>query len=450
MKTDEKMLEKNEKWDVRFKRNAWLFLLSYIIAGGATGILNDSYMSYLGIVSPDLIKGLNLYGAITSLIIAVIVIYIRRCGYKKIIIGAGGIGALFLLGTVFIKNPSIIAICYTIGIVGVAIFDWVYPLLLTSYVPKEKRVKFFSLTMGANLLAQSIIMFFNGKWVLNVFASLSGISYDKAAKLSQTPDKLSGTLLANYTNAFKYIIMIAIILCFVAVLVTFFLKEKKSDYQETPEEIAEDKKARKIDFSILKSKTILLWVLYTSLISAGALLIIPYLPIYLNEFLHIDRGNVSTIMTLSSLAMFVGYAFSPWIEKKMGAITSNALATTIVIPLMLLIANGTIFGGQIVLFMSIIVFLRSGIVNATNPIQQSLQISLVPKDVQPAFNSFMILAGVVVQIIVGLFTKYFLFTLPNGYSIAYYITSAFYLIASIMLYVVFNKKYNWAMQNREE
>ena len=118
------------------------------------------------------------------------------------------------------------------------------------------------------------------------------------------------------------------------------------------------------------------------------------------------------------------------------------------IPLMLLMANGTIFGSSIVIAIGIIFFLRSGFANATMPIQNSFQMMLVSKNLRPAFSSLITIANAVIGILVGLFTQFVLLKHNSGYALAYYITAAFYLVASVILLIVFTKKYNRVMEKQ--
>ncbi|MEG2789194.1 MAG: MFS transporter, partial [Romboutsia sp.] len=112
------------------------------------------------------------------------------------------------------------------------------------------------------------------------------------------------------------------------------------------------------------------------------------------------------------------------------------------IPFMLIIANGKVFGGTMVLAVGAGLFFRSGFMNCANPIMNSLPMEFVDKNTRPAYNSLIFVAGGVTSIIAGQFTKLFLFKLPGGYSKAYYITAVIYSLAAILLLVVYTKKYN--------
>ena len=63
---------KDENWDKRWKYNCAMFILCYIFMGAVTGITNDSYLSYLNITVPNVVKALPTYASIGTFIIAML------------------------------------------------------------------------------------------------------------------------------------------------------------------------------------------------------------------------------------------------------------------------------------------------------------------------------------------------------------------------------------------
>lgn len=429
-------------WAQRDKKNCYVFILCYALLGAVTGITNNSFMSYLDLVTPNLVKGINIYTAIATLVMSALLLYVHRLGYKKVSIYSATIAIVGLLITLFVHHTGIVAFAFIFIQIGVGVFDYLYPMVLTSYSPDEIRVSMFSKMMYINLITQSVVTFFGGKLVVYVFSILEHCSYSTASTLSANPSAMSGAMLQHYIDAYHYPIYLAIGFSVLALLCALMLKEQKSDYAETAAEREKRQATKLSNMKLLFRKDIILWIIYLGLIQAGALLIIPYLPIYLNDFLHIDRGTVSTILTLQTLAMVIGFMLSPWLEKKMGSILSNGILTLLCVPLMFIMATGTRFGAHTALVIGIVLFLRSGLANATNPIQQSLQMTFVPKDLRPALTAMTTVISSVVGILVGLFTRYILLTHAAGYGQAYYLTAAFYTIASLLLMICFTKKYN--------
>lgn len=98
----------------------------------------------------------------------------------------------------------------------------------------------------------------------------------------------------------------------------------------------------------------------------------------------------------------------------------------------------------------VVLFLRSGIANASMPIQQELQMIFVDKDLRPAFSSLLTLISAGVGIINGLFTQFYLLKTMAGYAHGYYIAAVLYVIGAILLLTFFKKKYNHSMENSSE
>lgn len=109
---------------------------------------------------------------------------------------------------------------------------------------------------------------------------------------------------------------------------------------------------------------------------------------------------------------------------------------------MILMANGAIFGSNVAMIVGIVLFLRSGIANVSAPIQSSLPLTFVPKNLVSAYNSLILVVNSLIGIVAGIYTRYSLLKVESGYGKAYYISGALYLIASIFLLIIFTKKYN--------
>lgn len=440
-------------WDKRYKWNCFTYIIIYGLLGAVTGITNNAMLSYYDIVAPSLVTGLNIYGSLSSILLAVVILSIHRWGYKRILLIAPPVTVISLLATIITHNQIIIIIMYIISSVSIGIYDMIYPLMFTVYVPREIRTKLFTTVMSTNLITQAILTFLGGKMVVWFFSKIQHLTYITASHLSGNQSSMNGLMLTNYTQAYRLVILVAILFNVIAFFVAFFLKEKPEDYHDTNVETAKSKlNSFKNMKHILCNKTIIMWIIYLSLIQFGARLVTPYFPIYLNNYLHIDRGVTATINTLQTASMFLGYMVAPFLEKKLGAIVSMASSTLLCVPLMILMANGRLFGTGITLavVIGIILFLRSGIANAAMPIQQELQMIFVNKDLRPAFSSLLTLISAGVGIINGLFTRFYLLRTLSGYAYGYYIAAVLYIIGSVLLLIFFKKKYNRSMSDNKE
>ena len=437
------------EWDSRYKRNCFIYIVIYGLLGAVTGITNNTLLSYLDLAAPKVVAGLNIYTAIGSALMAIMLIYIHKVGYKKVLVIAPLLTIGTMMAIILTDDPLVIGIAYALLTAGVGIYDFMYPLMYSVYVPRKIRTFMMSAVMIVNVVTQACVTFFGGKIVVGIFSKLMHTSYDEASNLSGNQSQMTGHTLTTYITSYKSVIYIAMGFTILAFICSLFLKEKVADYTESVAELEERKAKKAVNFKLLAQKDIIIFLIFLGLIQMGALLVVPYFPIYLNNFLHIQRGTVSTIITLQTLSMLIGYTFAPWLEKKFGSIISVSVTTIACTPLMLLMAKGKIFGNGITLAIGIIMFLRSGLANASMPIQQSLKMALVPKNLRPAFSSLMTIISSVVGIIVGLFTSFILLKHPEGYAMAYYITAALYVIACILL-LVLKKKYNHIMDDKND
>lgn len=450
MSKEEKEIVKN--WNPRYKRNVYIYLAIYAVLGAVTGITNDAALSYYKIVAPQLVSSLNIFNAITALLMSLVITTVHKLGYRKILLILPPVTAIFMALTCISSNEIIIMFAYTISWTAIGIYDLMYPLMWTSYVPGKIRTKMFSVVMIVNLVAQTICTFLGGKAIVYFFSSLQKISYQDASVLSGKPELMHGAVLNNYTNSYRILILITAAVTMLAFVLAIFIRDLPQDYRS---ETSGKKQSRadkiKMYKKLLNEKTIM-WIVYIAGIQLGARLIAVYVPIYLNNYLHIPRDITSTINTFVQAAMFIGYFFAPFLEKKLGAILSVAAGTLTCVPVMLLLANGRHLGAGMSLFVivGILLFLRTLLANATMPIQQEVQMVIVDKDLRPAFTGVVQIAYAVVGIVDGLFTGLYLFNTTDGYANAYYIAAVVYVIASVLLLVNFAKKYNRILENSHE
>ena len=155
------------------------------------------------------------------------------------------------------------------------------------------------------------------------------------------------------------------------------------------------------------------------------------------------------LVSLQQVAMVLFMITSPIITKKCGQVISLGGLGLLSIPFMMFIANGKAFGNGGVVVVGLALFMRSGLMNAANPIMNSLPMEFVSKELRPAYNSAIFVAGSLTSTVAGYFTKGFLFKTNNGYNVAYYITAVIYTIASVIIIVVYKKKYNRSHETTE-
>lgn len=451
-KEKEEEAEAIRNWNPRYKRNVIIYLCIYGILGAVTGITNDAALSYYKIVAPQLISSLNIFNAATAILMSLMIATVHKLGYRKILLILPPMTAIFMALTCVTHNEIMIMFAYTISWTAIGVYDLMYPLMWTSYVPSKIRTKMFSIVMIVNLVFQTICTFLGGEAIVWFFSMLQGIPYHKASALSGQSELLHGTVLNNYTNSYRILILITAAVTMLAFVLALFIHDEPRDYRSESSE-KETKNGNKWAMykKLLNEKTIM-WIIYIAGVQLGARLIAVYVPIYLNNYLHIPRDITSTINTFVQAAMFIGYFFAPFLEKKLGAIVSVAAGTLTCVPVMLLLANGRHLGSGMFLFVivGVLLFLRTLLANATMPIQQEVQMVIVDKDLRPAFTGVVQIAYAIVGIIDGLFTGLYLFNTTDGYANAYYIAAVIYVVASVLLLLNFAKKYNRILETSHE
>ena len=128
-----------KNWNPRYKRNVIIYLLIYGILGAFTGITNDAALSYHKIVAPQLISSLNIFNAATAILMSLMIATVHKLGYRKILLILPPMMAIFMALTCVTSNEIVIMFAYTISWTAIEVYDLIYPLMWTSYVPGKIR-----------------------------------------------------------------------------------------------------------------------------------------------------------------------------------------------------------------------------------------------------------------------------------------------------------------------
>ena len=76
--------------------------------------------------------------------------------------------------------------------------------------------------------------------------------------------------------------------------------------------------------------------------------------------------------------------FTPAVVRKFGQIVTLGGVALLSVPFMLLIANGDKFGQFTVPVVGVALFMRSGLINLSSPVDSALSMELVPDRLRPA------------------------------------------------------------------
>lgn len=435
-------------FEKRSKFNSWMFILAYIVMGVLGGVAMDTMVTFLdastatkGIAaSMSIIMGIGFYGG------AVLLLVIPKLGYKKVLACSP---IAFIIGMLLItkfKSVPIVAVSASIVMIGVCMFDAVLSPFLTCYTTESNRDKIFSTTLWTNTAGMVVGTWSGGIIIAHRFAHRLGINYNEAKALTEKIKTFNSTQLNAYVGAHKDALLIYAAIAILCLLPILFIKEVPQDYAKVQKD--PNVKKEKINWNAFLNKYIVIFVLFAFLIRLGASLITPYFSVFLSR-MGIDRATTSTLVSSQYFAMVIFMIVSPWIVKKIGRVVSLGGLALMSIPFMLVIANGAAFGSHMVMAVGIGLFLRSGFMNAAMPVQQSLPMEFVTKEARPAYNAVIYVAQGLAQVIAGIIGKQFIFNLPNGYGKAYYVTAVIYVIASVMLLIVYTKNYNRPSKNND-
>lgn len=428
----------------RFHFNSWIFIISYAFMGIMAGVAFDVLVTFLQQVNISTASSFSSFMGMSNFVCAAILILAPKLGYKKIIITGPIMTIVALLAISFMDVSFIYPVATLAILVGVALFDVVLPPYLAAYTTEKERTKVFSRAMYINVIGMALATWFGGTVIVSRFASRLKISSSQASTLTENIKGMTSHQLHEFILSQRDVLLMFVVIATLSLIPLLFIKEKKEDYYE------ETKEKKAFDWSIFKNKYVVLWLVYFALIRFGASLICPYFSVFLNNELGISRATTSHLVSYQYFAMVIFLLISPWVVKKLGNVIALGGLALLSIPFMLIIANGTVFGSGMVLAVGAALFFRSGFMNCANPIMNSLPMEFVSKNSRPAYNSLIFVAGGVTSIIAGQFTKLFLFKIPGGYSKAYYITAVIYVLSSVLLIVVYNKKYNRHGQDNKE
>lgn len=436
MNTKEKIMDK------RIFKNLILFTIIYTLMGLIKGLNGDILMSYIHLELPKISKSLTIFIGISMLLLVLAIIAVRYIGYKKVVFIITALLIISTIGIMHTHNTFIGTVYFIFIELSHKAFVVVIPLVLMAYTNKENRISVFAKAIFLNVAGETVASFFDGKILVLKFKSMLGISYDQANNLTKHVSKMTPLQLADYTQAYKFVIWICISLSILLLILLLFVRESKADYRNnalgTDRLIPKDKS----ELKIFKKKYIIVWIIFIALLEIDSNLVSPHLPVYLNRVLHISRGTTSTLVSLKSLGMMVFVILSPKLIAKMGKIKHFSLFLMLSVPLMIILGLGNFLGQGMIIILGIVIFLRWGCTHSYHPTMETLPLTFVSKGARPILSAAITLMSALVSIAVGFFGKHYLFKTLNGYHYMFYLVAVVYFICSIMIFVVYHKEYD--------
>jgi MFS family permease len=405
----------------QFHKNVKLMLLTNLITQTGIGmfmVIYNLYVYALGYPETFIGQIISINSLATVLIMLPAGLISDRVGRRRILLISGVIVALTYFARVFIvQSFPMLAFSFLTGIFSSFISVSVVPYLSENSQPNE-RIHLFSLNAALMMLAQ---MFGN---------MMGGFSADFFI--------WSGF---EKHHSYQYTLAIASLVIVIGLVPLLFIRDKKA-YSEERDEVL-----RKQGTLVQKEngqrvnkkrqwKTILIFAGAGLPIGLGAGLVIPYLNLYFMNRFHASNSEIGFIISLGQLATFFATLIGPALVKKIGEVKTVVFLQLLSIPFLLLTGYTTFLGVAVMGFL-----LRQALMNAGNPIQQTLMMSKVDDSMKGVASSVSQMTFMIGWATMGPIATAFVQHYGNywGYAWLFTITAILYLIGSIYYLVVIGR-----------
>lgn len=426
----------------RNKRNLIFFILSYVINNLVSGVLYDTYVNYLQEVSLGIATSFWSFYGYATFISAILLMVVPRIGYKKLLIFCALACSLAMLSVVFTDAAYLYYVATLLSLVGVQL----HYIMLAPYVAAytegsdaNDSIQWYTRTYYMGYVGYFIATYLGGAFVVKIFQLKLGETYAVAQQYTTDLENLADGIKVFYLQANQEVLLIFGVLSLLSLIPLALIQERKEDYQnvEAIQESASIIISRKDLKSLLTNKQALVYLAYWSLVSFAMGLFTSYFTVFLNRNLHVDKATASLLVSISYIAIVLFMFATPFFVRKLGRVVTICFTLLMSIPFMLIIANGDAFGDAMIPVLGVALFMRSGLANLGSPAESSLSMSLVLKELRPAFTTCINLLAGSVSVLSGMFTGNVLFVNQEGYKTAYYIAAVLYFLCCVIVYCGF-------------
>jgi MFS family permease len=399
---------------MRFQRNATLYLQSVsmgALAKGAFGVIQGLYILSLGFseaVLGTILSGRMLSAAAFSLPAGM---FSDRVGRRPVLMSAG--------------------LLTTVGYLGMAVASSSGLMILFSCILGCAEA--CQMTSGAPLLAESSTAEDRGR--------LFGVNFSLSMGVNMVGSLLGGFLphglrSLGMVRAYKVSLALFSLVTLAGVAPTLRMKEDKKVTSSAAGEIAGAVKDEMRDlFETASDKRVLNLLFYNVLIGFGAGMVIPYFNVFLTRKLGIESGLVGLILSLSQGATAVAGLIAPVLAARHGKVKTVVGTQLASIPFLMLIALP-----PNVYLVSFALFMRSALMNMSNPVASGFSMEIVTAEKRGKMSSLMRIADNVTRSGSAAVAGYIMANW--SYEVPYFFTAALYLLASWVYWRAFR---NWSM-----
>lgn len=427
----------------RYVWNIWMFIMSFTLSNLISGVIYDTYVNYLQEVARPVATSFWSYYGYATFISAIMVLLVSKIGYKWTLLFCPITSFGALIAILYLDIPVLYQVMTVLSLVGLQLHYAILGPYIAAYTTVENKTLWYSRTYWIGYTGWALTTYLGGYLTVSRFASRIDNSFSEAQSLTKYIETLTPNLKSLYIKANGDVLLMTAIVAGISLIPVLLIREKREDYHSQKTESKESLKGKVITmFKAISNKYVLAYVIYWALINFGMGLFTPYYTVFLNRNLHIDRSTASLLVSISYLAMVIFIMFTPKVVKKLGQIVTLAGVLILSIPFMIIIANGNKFGVLMIPVVGISLFIRCGLANLGGPIDSSLPMEIVEKDVRPAMSSIVNIVAGLMSIVAGKYTGTYLFLDQSGYKTGYYIAACLYVVGSIILMMIFMKNYN--------
>ena len=405
------------------RRKIWnitMFIISYALNNLVSGIIYDTYVNYMQEMARSVATSFWAFYGYATFISALMLLLIPKTGYKKLLVFCSASCAAALLSAVFMQTESVFFLTTLLALVGIQLHYIMLAPYVAVFTDQSNNIDWYTRAYYLGYLGYFLTTYLGGVLTVKMFSLRAGVTYQAAKTLTEHVDTMAPGLREHYLQGNRDVLLLVAVLALVGLIPVLLIREEREDHCiAISEQVPWRQRLREMRQALLQRDAVI-YLIYWVLISFGMGLFTSYYSIFLNRNLHIDRATSSLLVSLSYLAIVLFLLFTPAVVRRFGQIVTLGGVAMLSVPFMLLIANGDRFGQFMVPVVGIALFMRSGLINLSSPVDSALSMELVPRQLRPAFASMINLAAGLASILSGWFTGNVLFVEQEGYRTAYY------------------------------
>jgi MFS family permease len=405
----------------RFTRNAWMVLIFSTLTGAVFGVfrlLFNFYVLSLGGYDERFLGTLTSVSSAASLVAAIPAAYLAdRFSQKRVLLVAGFIGALALLGLVLMPyRPFLIGFNILNGLTQSLYMVTISPFLMRN-TTEDERLYVFSLNFGFRTLAG---------FVGNMFGGL-------------LPMWLGGMVGASPTDtpAYQLALGTMTLVSLLSIIPIAFIRMLPPDPDQQLE----------MPWTLMArhSRALTRIILPNLVIGLGAGLMMPFMNLYFRNVFDQPDAVIGWLFGLDAVAMTITQFIAAPLADRIGKISTVVLTEALSVPFLItlglaawVVPTGR---GSISTWFAIaaVAYLfRVGLMNLGNPVYQTFVMEYVQPEVQALAASFTSISFQLGWVFSPNLSGWFQATYGElGFVPVFLTTSVFYIVSIIMTWAFF-------------